>query len=917
MIRILSIILPFLLFAINDAWGITTQIGSPWAAATINDAINDASDGDIIELTGSGTATWTATITIPNTKGLTFQVENGTNTPKDSANFPITATSNQDPIIQVNLENDNSVTRISGFKFQNTISSNNGAIHIAGRGTGPDGFGGFRIDNNYFEDIQLPHANLSGTITVKASTGVMYGVIDNNTLHDSSYTDGYAIAIWEAWKCGGCNWSYAGDDSWSRTFEYGGVDFVFIEDNLIENVSRYTRHYIVAQSAARYVARYNDFRSYVSNGGNDNEPTEAHGLCLCSNTGQGARGGEIYNNNYEGDELGIPINLRGGHWIISGNSMQEIGNGTTPIRFREYRAFTAERCTSTCDAVSGWVPHVTDDSDYPLPQQVSNTFVWGNTKSGTSAVGAYHDTGGVQSSYLQQGRDYFNSDDLADAITDGLDAGYTPFEYPHPLRGISAVTPVVSIVATGTPTESGDAGTFTISITDDGSGASVFAEWVQQTTGGGTWGTDVLDVGSGITISAAISGTTTLDPQTPIDFTGKTYGLNLVAPSGATWIVSESQSGATFPVIDSGSEPSVTAYAVGGFSTLTEQGEESGTIRLSCNSCYLLTGVSFEMSGTATLPQVAIVSGGTDYTGVTEIPATITLSNCNPCGGGSANTPFNITYTIVNDNVVDPDETIILTVVDLDGYESDSGNSVITITIIDNNFTNSGATPFNDEFNDGAWSNIWTWDVGVGPHAGVTREQNGFFEIDTGGGDIWNADYSPTLIYQSGVTGDFDVFIRLITSGITSTYQAGGIIFKANSGITWVGIQKTIYPSGVSFIQAMQTKNSVTSSSDTNDSGSTTFFRLRRVGSGLSTYYRDGTKPKNDSDWTLFVPSTKAEPSGSGYIGLIGNDAGGIQATIKYDYIRRWSEPVLGPGSITSGPNDRGRITSGGVGVMQ
>src|SRR5207247_9673253 len=115
-----------------------------------------ASDGDEVRLTCTGTVTWTSQVTIPNTKGITLSVLNGTNTPKSSANFPLTISSSADPILQVNCENNLSVARVTGLKFQNTIACVNGAVFIRGRGTGKTGIGCFRIDNNYLDTIQLP-----------------------------------------------------------------------------------------------------------------------------------------------------------------------------------------------------------------------------------------------------------------------------------------------------------------------------------------------------------------------------------------------------------------------------------------------------------------------------------------------------------------------------------------------------------------------------------------------------------------------------------------------------------------------------------------------------------------------------------------------------------------------------------------
>src|SRR5439155_12229912 len=128
----------------------------------------------------------------------------------------------------------------------------NGAIMVRGRGKGPDGNGGFRIDNNYFDQIQLPHADLEGTVTVGdirgcsgcSPAGVITGLIDNNTFHDTSYTDGYAIGLSEALAIPLTTFPYWGGHAWNvggagRSLGWGSADFIFIEDNLFEDLARY------------------------------------------------------------------------------------------------------------------------------------------------------------------------------------------------------------------------------------------------------------------------------------------------------------------------------------------------------------------------------------------------------------------------------------------------------------------------------------------------------------------------------------------------------------------------------------------------------------------------------------------------------------------------------------------------------
>jgi hypothetical protein len=404
------------------------------SANSVNSAILAASDGDIVELTCRGTVNWNSTVNVPNSKGITLRVLGGTNTPKTSSNFPLTVSSSSNPIMSVNCENNNSITRVTGFKFTNTIASSLGAIYVSGRGIGKTGDGAYRIDNNYFVDIQLPHADLYGTVTLNSSTGVLTGVVDNNTFRDCSYTDGYTIAVIEMWKYNGSDWSYAGMNAWAREFSFGSKDFAFIEDNLIENVNRYTRHMIMGIQGAKYVARYNLFDINVAGSGPTySQVIDAHGDCICSSIGAGARGGEIYQNTFKGTmNKHNKVLLRGGTWLVYDNTfLTESVSVLGQMALKEYRADPSgcTQCTTTCSSQVPWNRCVTDSpSQYPLPQQISGSYFWNNKYNGSNILPVV-DQGGYQPTYIQSNRDYFTSTTKLPTL-----ASYVPYTYPHPLR---------------------------------------------------------------------------------------------------------------------------------------------------------------------------------------------------------------------------------------------------------------------------------------------------------------------------------------------------------------------------------------------------------------------------------------------------------------------------------------------------
>jgi hypothetical protein len=442
----------FFMFIPVTAQSATLIVGpSDCSAAAVNSAITSASNGDTVLLTCSGSQTWTSTVTIPSTKGITLQVQGGTNTPKAAASFPLTINSSGLTVIHATIAVNNALTRITGFKFQNSGTSDP-FIQIDGQGKGTGGLGGFRLDNNYLNGVSGVEV-----IAVWSRQGPLYGVIDNNTLFnifrasDTSYGP-YAIQIWNYWHPTGSNQCW-GCDGWTvGDFAYGTGNSIFIEDNLFKQTSAaggHMRHYISSELGARYVSRYNTFENNF--GDTNADLHDAHGLCLVSSNGAGARGGEIYGNTITGSDYYRAMQLRGGSWLVYDNTI--IPGAGNAIEFDEYRAMTSLPCASTNNlspvmppwpvppgaawaANAPWVAHVADGSLYQLPQQVFNTYVWNNRNGSNDALIDPAVPGGLQSTYIQNNRDYFASASRPAALST-----YTPYPYPHPLRGGSLPAP--------------------------------------------------------------------------------------------------------------------------------------------------------------------------------------------------------------------------------------------------------------------------------------------------------------------------------------------------------------------------------------------------------------------------------------------------------------------------------------------
>jgi hypothetical protein len=83
-------------------------------------------------------------------------------------------------------------------------------------------------------------------------------------------------------------------------------------------------------------------------------------------------------------------------------------------------------------------------SDWQLPQQIFNTFVWNNRTPGGSLINPVVPSS-LEQTYIQNNRDYFASASKPAAL-----ASYTAYTYPHPLA--SGGTPPPDTTPPSTPT---------------------------------------------------------------------------------------------------------------------------------------------------------------------------------------------------------------------------------------------------------------------------------------------------------------------------------------------------------------------------------------------------------------------------------------------------------------------------------
>jgi hypothetical protein len=395
--------------------------------ANAQSAYNAASAGDTIVFP-AGTCTWSSPLIIKKPlsimgagsgAGGTKLIASGTMT---QGFFNVTGIASTE------------LMRISGFYFEMTDWTAQYAIIIS-----KVSLNKLRIDHNTFNQGHFP-------IHVVGSKGV----IDNNYFYNGGRTITYSAGS-EA----------QANASW-ESMAAGTAEALFIEDNHFIDDANYTATYgaerIGTYNGGKLVVRYNHFDSYDYPLASTVTPIMTHGSAaggVANGYWQietGARRGqsvvEIYNNLIEGKRIDFPVTVRGSANLIYNNTVNNTGYCLIKLREEEYTV------------ASNWDPLRVD---WPAEDQVHNTFVWNNTRNGVQMDASNI----VASPQLIENRDYFLHEPQATGgkeiftgangasgsyPTDGVTYptlgtmefiaegpneyyGYTPYTYPHPLRG--------------------------------------------------------------------------------------------------------------------------------------------------------------------------------------------------------------------------------------------------------------------------------------------------------------------------------------------------------------------------------------------------------------------------------------------------------------------------------------------------
>lgn len=388
-----------------------THVASSASYADVAAAVSAASAGDTVQVP-AGSSTWSSQLVITkgiilqgqgestvitgNVGGSTYLVRYAPATPANNEAFRMTA-------ITFDLNNDSLALWLSNSSSTYAQTS-------------------IRIDNCTFNNC------IRTTVLID---GPMWGVIDNNIFEGEVHLDNYAQNSCSDWS--------------EQTFSLGSADNLYWEDNTI--TTDYT--IVTGGHGGRYVYRHNTI-SYTHATQGAYPLFDMHG----NQPGDivSPRGGEIYGNTITytggGGVNGRLVDHRGGQMVVYNNTVS--GFGSIDFQIRE------EYCDSiTCSGT--YEMHVKDSyywsntnnssylSSYPVVNScgeysiAANQDFWVHDEAfdGSSGVGV-GTLGERPSSGLTAGVGYWATDESTLYRATGAaswEVYYTPYTYPHPLRG--------------------------------------------------------------------------------------------------------------------------------------------------------------------------------------------------------------------------------------------------------------------------------------------------------------------------------------------------------------------------------------------------------------------------------------------------------------------------------------------------
>lgn len=476
--------------------------GANWASTpdltSVASCVTQADAGDTITVSaGDGSETWASTLSI--TKGINL-IGPGSGS--------LTITSSSEPAISYSptIGADDNPFRLSGFTFK--AGSTNTLLRFGNINNAPSAEGNNKLTKNRVDNCVFTQDTVAaGTDLTNPLVWLFpgtYGVFHNNTFNAHKYAFRATSNTY-----GNAGWTYWG---WTP----GTSDAVYVENNTFNYVYTGTSNEgnvgTSSQSPHRWVFRYNTFTIVAKSF----SFFDAHG-----NLGSqysSVQISNLYGNKIvAGTKSGWLHGIRGGQAFVFFNDWQTTGSAPT-IKVQEEDADSNGPGPAT-NAITG------------QPQHIYNSFFWNNRKSTTGTLMSTY-VAGTLSGVPAANVDYFNQTDWVSNGSAGVGCGstlpgtctanssgfwltnqscsdltdytgaspttpisgtlykctatntwtayYTPYTYPHPLRGeTDEVAPTATwaidstgLIATATFSENVNATTKTgVSFTGSVTGA--------------------------------------------------------------------------------------------------------------------------------------------------------------------------------------------------------------------------------------------------------------------------------------------------------------------------------------------------------------------------------------------------------------------------------------------------------------
>jgi hypothetical protein len=302
----------------------------------VQDAINQAQDGDTVVIPPGATATCTWTKTV--------QVDLATN----PRSIKIQGTGVGSTILYDNIDSSLggggeqaeglfNITTAAGKSFRFTALE----IEPGARTVEYSGGAAIYINGNS-QNVRIDHITvgpiLNRAVQVK---GAVLGVADHSTFN---YTTGGQPFLFVQSGLFGGSW---GDGSWENPVDWGGPGAFYVEDNTFNPSSAAWVGCLDGWGGARVVARYNNF-NFCGIGYHGTESSQRL---------RSGRSYEIYNNNFIRSTLSkyndTFIELRGGSALIHDNTLSAISTNTA-IKLETYRRTGEFAPWGIADGTKAW-----------------------------------------------------------------------------------------------------------------------------------------------------------------------------------------------------------------------------------------------------------------------------------------------------------------------------------------------------------------------------------------------------------------------------------------------------------------------------------------------------------------------------------------------------------------------------------